>query len=120
MEKVDFVDWLLIELNRREWRQATLAEKGNINTGLLSQIMNRLRKPGPGTLIKIADALGIPREMVFEKWGYLDTPTTEQAKLLEQIQFNSRGLSLAQLNELNRYAAYLLQQRESENDPEDA
>lgn len=119
-EELDFVDWLWGELNKRDWRMSNLAKKGRINTGLLAQIMNRLRKPGPSTLVKIADALGIPREMVFEKWGYLSTPTTEQERLLEQIQFNSRGLSLAELSELNRYAAYLLSQRTThENNPED-
>lgn len=111
VEELDFVDWLQVELNKRDWRQSNLTEKGKINSGLMSMIMNRLRKPGPSTLVKIADALGIPREMVFEKWGYLNTPTTEQERLLEQIQFNSRGLGLAELAELNRYAAYLLAQR---------
>lgn len=108
---LDFIGWLQGQLNQRDWKQSNLAKKGKINTGLLSQIMKGERQPGPGTLIKIADALGIPREMVFEKWGYLSTPTTEQERLLEQIQFNSRGLSLAELSELNRYAAYLLSQR---------
>ena len=110
-DELDFVDWLQVQLNRREWRQATLAKKGKINTGLLAQIMNRLRKPGPSTLIKIADALGIPREVVFQKFGYMATPNTEQERLLEQLQFNARKLSLAELAELRRYAVYLLAQR---------
>ncbi len=120
-DDLDFVDWLQIQLNKRDWRQATLAKKGKINTGYLAQIMKRMRPPGPGTLIKIADALGIPREVVFGKFGYLSEPTNEQEKMLEQIQFNARGLSLSQLRELDHFASYLLAQRQgSENSHEES
>ena len=108
---LDFSRWLQGELDKRDWRQSNLAKKGRINNGLLSQIMNGLRKPGPGTLIKIADAFGIPREVVFGKFGYLPEPTNEQERILEQIQFNARGLSLGQLRELDHYASWLLAQR---------
>ena len=111
-ENVKFSDWLQIELNKRDWRQSNLVKKGKINSGLLSQIMKGLRQPGPGTLMKIADALGIPREVVFGKFGYLSEPTDEKKKMLWQIQFNARELNLSQLRELDHFAAYLLAQRQ--------
>lgn len=112
-DDLDFVDWLQVQLNKRDWRQATLAKKGRINTGYLAQIMKRMRPPGPGTLIKIADALGIPREVVFSKFGYLSEPTDEKEKMIWQIQFNARELNLSQLRELDHFAAYLLAQRQA-------
>lgn len=113
MGETDFTRWLQGELDKRDWRQANLVKKGRINSGLLSQILSGFRNPGPDTLMKIADALGIPREIVFGKFGYLSEPTDEKEKMLWQIQFNARELNLSQLRELDHFAEYLLAQRQA-------
>lgn len=117
-EELDPVEWLQIELNKRDWRQSNLTAKGGINSGLMSMIMNGLRKPGPKTLVKIADALGIPREIVFEKWGLLDESTDEKEQLLDQMRFNARGLTLSEIRAVTGYVAYLRQKKSSENNSE--
>lgn len=117
-EELDFVDWLQIELNRRGWRQSMLTEKGNVNSGLVSMIMNRERRPGPSTLIKIADALGIPRMIVFEKYGYWSAPSDEKLKLLEEMQLIARDFSLAELREGTGYLSYVRDRRSRGNNSE--
>lgn len=70
-ELADFVEWLQGELDKRAWRQADLARKGPVHTGLLSKIMNLERNPGPDTCQAIARALNIPPEEVFRRAGLL-------------------------------------------------
>lgn len=118
IEELDFVDWLQMQLNLRDWRMSNLAAKGKINTGLLAQIMNRQRQPGPTTLIKIADALGIPRMIVFEKYGYWSAPSDEKLKLLEEMQLIARDFSLAELREGTGYLSYVRDRRSRGNNSE--
>lgn len=66
-----FSKWILDELNRRGWPPAELARKARIDTGNLSRILSGTRKVGPDVCNSIAEALGLPPELVFRKAGLL-------------------------------------------------
>jgi transcriptional regulator with XRE-family HTH domain len=61
-----FSDWLLKELAIRKLNQSQLATVAGLGSGTISNIMNGNRKVGQNTLIKIAEALKLPPETVFE------------------------------------------------------
>lgn len=98
-ELAEFVEWLQAELDKRDWRQADLARRGGIHTGLLSRIMSLERNPGPDTCSSIAKALNIPPEDVFRKAGLLpslpaeDAAVREITTMLREIQADTEGAS---------------------------
>ena len=71
-----FSDWLLNELKSRGMSQSDLARAAGLGSGTISNIMNGNRKVGQETLTKVADALRLPPELVFEKAGVF-APKTE-------------------------------------------
>lgn len=66
-----FSDWLLKELQQRNITQAHLATIAGLGSGTISNIMSGNRKVGTGTLEKIAKALNIPVDEVFQAAGLL-------------------------------------------------
>lgn len=66
-----FSDWLLKELENRDMSQSDLARAAGLGRGTISNIMTGTRNVGQETLIKIAAALRLPPEFVFEKAGIL-------------------------------------------------
>ena len=76
----NFGDWLLEELNRRDWSLAELARRGKIDGGNLSRVVNKYRNPGPEMCRGLAKALGYSEEYVFRKAGLLspETPVTKE------------------------------------------
>ncbi len=65
-----FNDWLLKQLQDREWSQADLARSSGITKGAISNYING-RIPDETALRKIAKALNLPADLVFEKAGVL-------------------------------------------------
>ena len=66
-----FSDWLLNELQERKMSQSDLAAGAGLGRGTISNIMSGTRNVGQETLMKIAHALQLPPEFVFEKAGLL-------------------------------------------------
>ncbi len=71
----DFAAWLQNEMDIRGWRQADLARLSGINTGLLSQILNRQRRAGISTCRAMAHALNMREVDVLHKAGLLTSET---------------------------------------------
>ena len=67
----DFADWLIDQLNRREWSKADLARRSHVDNGIISRIISRERKATPETLVSIAKGLNISPEEVFRAAGLL-------------------------------------------------
>lgn len=60
-----FSDWLVDEIEKREWSQSKLAKKANISRQAISDYINQRRKPDNEALRSIARALGISEQKAF-------------------------------------------------------
>jgi transcriptional regulator with XRE-family HTH domain len=65
-----FASWLQAQLNQRDWTQTDLAKRSGISSGRISDYVRAVRIPGPINLRKIADALAIDPERVYEAAGF--------------------------------------------------
>jgi transcriptional regulator with XRE-family HTH domain len=97
----DFSVWLESELKARDWRQADLTKRSGINSGLLSQILSRQRRPGPDACRKIAKALGLKESQVFEIAGLMkDTDRTKFNPIIEAAAAMLNDLSIEDQEEI--------------------
>ncbi|GAB4506916.1 MAG: hypothetical protein Fur0017_31670 [Anaerolineales bacterium] len=94
---IDFADWLLQEINKRNWSQADLANAAGLHRQVISTYVNRQRiKPDSEVLTSIARALRLPPEVVFRRAGLLPpvSPDTEYQEeffhLLSQLSPQER------------------------------
>lgn len=84
-----FSDWLLNELQRQNMSQSDLARAANLGRGTISNIMSGTRNVGQDTLVKIARALRLPPELLFEKAGVLPPKTDltpNKRELMEKLK----------------------------------
>lgn len=68
-----FNDWILNELNNRNWSQADLARNAKLTRGSVSNYING-RIPDDVALRKIARAFELPPETVYRAAGLLPPP----------------------------------------------
>jgi transcriptional regulator with XRE-family HTH domain len=66
-----FRDWLIEELDRREWSAADLARNAGISKGSISNILSGNRQPGNDICEAIAHAFKIAPEIVYRRAGLL-------------------------------------------------
>jgi len=78
-----FRDWLLNQLNARNWSQAELARASNLTTAAISKYISG-RVPDKNALKKIARGLDLPVSIVLEAAGILP-PESPAAELIQQI-----------------------------------
>ncbi len=92
----DFSEWIESELKRRDWNASELAKRADINSGTLSNILSRTRRPGPDICRAIARALNYSPEVVFRQAGLLpptpepDLEVEEVTHLFEQLAADDR------------------------------
>lgn len=82
----NFSDWLKKELISRNWKQADLVREANLDSAVISNIINGKRKAGESTAKAIAHALKLPPDLVFEKAGML--PAKTELSLLQRALLN--------------------------------
>ncbi len=75
-----FNDWLLQQLSDRDWTQAELARQAGLTKQAIGNYIAS-RIPDEDALRKIARALKLPPELVFEKAGILPPKPHENEKL---------------------------------------
>ena len=102
-----FSDWLLKELKERDMTQSDLAHIAKLGSGTISNIMTGTRKVGQETLTKIAHALQLPPDLVFEKAGVLPQKT-ELSPIKRALLHAAEGLPESDL----QLALSLLEQRQ--------
>ncbi len=102
-----FSNWLLKELRDRDMSQSDLAHIAKLGSGTISNIMTGNRKVGQDTLVKIAHALHLPPDFVFEKAGILP-PKVELSPIKRALLHASEGLPDSDL----QLALSLLEQRQ--------
>lgn len=88
-----FKNWILQEMDKREWSQADLARYANLNRAVINKLLNgQATMPRPSTLDAIARAFKIPVEKIYRIAGLLPSIpenedfTEEALHLLNQIQ----------------------------------
>lgn len=81
-DSLSFPDWLRSQLEERDWRQADLARRARIDTGLLSRIISGERLPSREVCVSISRAMDIPEQEVYRRAGLLSEKTalTERAE----------------------------------------
>lgn len=81
--------WLQKEIEKRGWKQADLARAAQLDSAVISNLINERRKPGEESCTAIAHALQIPAEQVFRAAGILpkSNPRDERIeRLLNRIE----------------------------------
>lgn len=67
-----FSDWLLKQMEEKDWSQADLARAADLTRSTISYYLSpKSKSPDEVALRKIAHALKLPPELVFEKAGLL-------------------------------------------------
>ena len=75
--KVDFPKWLNDQLEQRGMKPADLARKSDLDSAVVSNLMNGKRNPGIRTCKAIARALEISEDEVLQAAGLLQTDSTD-------------------------------------------
>lgn len=73
----DFANWLQHELDQRNLNQTQLGRKAGISDAQMSRVMAGLRAPGRKFLEGVAEALGIPVDVVFRQAGWWEPDLNE-------------------------------------------
>lgn len=100
-------EWLKNELIGRKWKQADLVRESNLDSAVISNIINGKRNAGETTARAIAKALNLPVDYVFEKLGILP-PKTELSPIKRALLHAAEGLPESDL----KLALSLLEQRQ--------
>ena len=109
---MEFREWLQNELNKREWRATDLAQRGNIDNGLVSRLLSGARPPSVEVLKKIASAFMYPVDDVFRHAGVL--PTQRESQRTAALRHVAEQLEEEDIEELIQLARYKLQRRKNE------
>ena len=80
----NFSEWLKNELGSRNWKQADLVREANLDSAVISNLINGKRKSGENTARAIAHAFKLPPETVFRAAGLLP-PQLPETELISQI-----------------------------------
>ena len=71
MTKSSFSQWLLKELESREWSQVDLSRRSGVSQAQITRVLSGERGVGEKALSAIAHALKLPPEQVFRAAGIL-------------------------------------------------
>ncbi len=98
---MNFDNWLIKQLKERDWSQAELARRSSLTRATISNYVNG-RTPDKVALRKIARALKLPPELVFEKAGLLP-PKTPKDALIAKILYVLDQLPEQEQEEIYQY-----------------
>jgi len=90
--ETDFGIWLKLQLEEQDMTQSELAEKIGVQPPQISRIISGERGPTTETLIKMADALRMPREKIFRAAGII-APEPNINETVEQILHETQSMS---------------------------
>ena len=81
-----FAKWIQAELDRRDMTQADLARKSGMPKATISNVVSSQRRAGSSFCRRLAKALDIPPDIVYQAAGLLP-PEKKLSKLEKQIQY---------------------------------
>lgn len=88
--KLDFPNWLQLEMDKRGWSQSDLARAANLNRAVINKILNGRSHPRCSTLQAIARAFWVPVESVYRAAGLL--PIADSDETLEEAVYLFRAI----------------------------
>lgn len=98
----NFGDWLIKEIENRNWSQSDLVKAAGISRGTLSNIISGTRGTGEKSLISIANALNISPITIFRKAGML--PEVGEQSSMDDWQHVLDQLSPEEQEEIRQIA----------------
>ena len=84
-QKIQFPEWLQMEMDKRGWSQSDLARSADLNRAVINKLLNGKSHPQPATLEAISRALKIPIEVTYRAAGLLPTTPDNDDTLDEAI-----------------------------------
>lgn len=79
MANQTFSEWILAQLEEREWSRAELARRAGLSRTAISDVITGKANPGYTLCVSVGNALEIPAESVFRKAGLLPKkPDTDE------------------------------------------
>jgi transcriptional regulator with XRE-family HTH domain len=94
-----FSEWLVNELNKRNWTQKELARKSGLNPSTINYIIKHHRGLGLKSVNRLAQALGIPEELIIAKYENNKT-SREPSDIVSGACYVLRGLPLRDKEEV--------------------
>lgn len=96
MTSHDFGRWLAKQLDRRDWKQADLVERGRFSRTAVSNWINGHRLPDPKSCDLIADVLNVDRDLVLALAGHRspevelapDDPATTIISMVRRVDWS--------------------------------
>ncbi len=70
----DFGEWLIEQIERREWTQADFARESKLNPQNISRWINNERVPSPASCLRIALVLRVDEDVVLRAAGHKAAP----------------------------------------------
>jgi transcriptional regulator with XRE-family HTH domain len=108
----EFSNWLVKQLDEREWTQADLSKRSGVTTSQISRILSGTRGIGIDACLAIARAFHIPEERVFRKAGFLPNRPCIIGEQKEELDDYYRALSQGNRDRLVAIAKALHEQQE--------
>jgi len=105
-----FNEWLLSELEKRDWSQADLARRTGVSRTAISDIISGKRNMGRDMAISLAEALKLPLEEVFR--AALLPPKPESNPLVEEGLYILQQLDGTEREDALRFLRMRLQVKE--------
>jgi transcriptional regulator with XRE-family HTH domain len=104
-----FIEWLNQEMNNRQWSYNQLGRQSGLSGATVSLVMTGKQKPSWEFCAGVAEAFGLPPEVVLRKAGLL--PAVYDPNGLQELMDIAKSLKPEQRAELTNYARYLFTQR---------
>jgi transcriptional regulator with XRE-family HTH domain len=82
-----FSQWLVGEIQDRDWSMSELARRCNVSHVMISRIVSGERNPSSGLCRSIAQAFGIPPEHVFRRAGLLPSKSQRAEEEEELLHY---------------------------------
>lgn len=83
---IDFSEWLVKELNKREWSNSELARRAGVVPSYVSMVISLGRQPGLGFCKKVANALGVSEDEVVRAAGLISGPAVVSELSEEELK----------------------------------
>lgn len=104
----DFGDWLLQELEKRDWSQAKLARMTGVTRQAINAYINKRRTtPDAATIDGIAKAFGMSTQEVFRAAGLMPELPTPRDKYVDNLTYRLELLTDDQLEDVLKYIEFI-------------
>jgi len=108
-----FAEWLLARLGDKRWTPSDLAKAIGVNSGSISNVINRKTNLGPDLARQIADALEISQVELFAAAMLIDKPISPRNVAEAELMTLADDLTTDERDTLIWFARSLRQKRQA-------